>query len=193
MIPKQDRQGVRKATDIEQKYDLNLDYAGIEKMAANAQRAAEQANSKSENATSMANEAKMAANEAKQYTDDQMKLLWENENPDIAFSAQTVPIDLIAYELVAIKFRVKEAICKTAVGSVGDTVLLDAVCPTSNNTLMVAYRMATTSDSGITFENGIYQTHGSVPTNDNSYIVPCQIYGLKERSNQDEREDEEVV
>ena len=43
MIPKQDRQGVRKPMDIEQKYDLNTDFSSIEKIATNAQRTASDA------------------------------------------------------------------------------------------------------------------------------------------------------
>ena len=52
MIPKQDRQGVRKAMDIEQKYDLNTDFSEIEKLAADAQRLASDARSKAQNAQS---------------------------------------------------------------------------------------------------------------------------------------------
>ena len=44
MIPKQDRQGVRTAAHIEQKYDLNQDYSKIAKIATDAQKAAEKAN-----------------------------------------------------------------------------------------------------------------------------------------------------
>lgn len=52
MIPKQDRQGVRKATDIEQKYNLNTDFSKIEKLASDAQRAASAAISKAQDADS---------------------------------------------------------------------------------------------------------------------------------------------
>lgn len=44
VIPKQDRQGVRTAAHIEQKYDLNQDYSKIAKIATDAQKAAEKAN-----------------------------------------------------------------------------------------------------------------------------------------------------
>ena len=199
MIPKQDRQGVRQARDIEQKYDMNKDFSEIQQMAANAQRSAENARNISvvaertaREAQAIADEAKVSAADAKRYTDDQLKILWENESTT-AFAAQTIEVDLSAHELVAIKFLVKDAIYKTVIGSVGDTVLLDAVCPATETSLLLAYRKATTSDSGVTFEGGMYQTNGVVPTNDDSYIVPCQIYGMKGRSNEDEREDEEVV
>lgn len=46
MIAKQDRQGVRKASDIEQKYDLNVDYSAIEKTANEAKRVADIANTR---------------------------------------------------------------------------------------------------------------------------------------------------
>lgn len=57
MIPKQDRQGVRKATDIEQKYDLGKDVSEIEKIAIEAQKTAATANAKANNAVSAASEA----------------------------------------------------------------------------------------------------------------------------------------
>lgn len=197
MIPKQDRQGVRHAKDIEQKYELNLDFADISRNVADAKKTATQADKTADNAKRTAEEAKSAAIEAetnaKNYTDDQMKLLWENESPADVFVPQTVALDLSAHELVAIKFRVKDAICKTVIGSVGDTILLDAVCPTTNTSLVLAYRNATTADSGVTFGSGMYQTNGATASNDDTYIVPCQIYGMKGRSNENEREDEEVV
>lgn len=57
MIPKQDRQGVRKASDIEQKYKLNMDTAEIEKLANNAMRAASNAQSLASSAVGTANNA----------------------------------------------------------------------------------------------------------------------------------------
>lgn len=56
MIPKQDRQGVRKPMDIEQKYDLNKDFSSIEKLAANANRTAQNAQSTANNAAELAEE-----------------------------------------------------------------------------------------------------------------------------------------
>lgn len=61
MIPKQDRQGVRHARDIEQKYDLNTDFTAIKKIAADAQRIAEKANSTIADVVGTANEAKEIA------------------------------------------------------------------------------------------------------------------------------------
>lgn len=56
---KQDRQGVRKASDLERKYDLgHEDYTKIENMANNAQRSAEQANTKAGDAQSTASATK---------------------------------------------------------------------------------------------------------------------------------------
>lgn len=56
MIPKQDRQGVRTARDIEQKYNLNTDFSAIEKQVANANRTAQNAQSAADNAATMAEE-----------------------------------------------------------------------------------------------------------------------------------------
>ena len=58
MTPKQDRQGVRKASDIEQKYNLNQDFSEIEKLANDAQRAAAQASDASQDAINAANETR---------------------------------------------------------------------------------------------------------------------------------------
>lgn len=63
MIPKQDRQGVRRATDIEQKYELG----GFDKAmeaAANAQKTADVATTRSNTALSVAQNAKSTADAA---------------------------------------------------------------------------------------------------------------------------------
>lgn len=56
MIPKQDRQGVRTARDIEQKYDLNTDFSSIEQLASNANKAALSAMSSASNAMDLVEE-----------------------------------------------------------------------------------------------------------------------------------------
>ena len=61
MIPKQDRQGVRKASDIEQKYNLNQNIDEVMKVATNANRAATNAVSVANNAASTAASAKSTA------------------------------------------------------------------------------------------------------------------------------------
>lgn len=55
-INKQDRQGVRKASDIERKYDLGQDYSKIIKVASDAQKTAERA-------SGLANDASTAVTE----------------------------------------------------------------------------------------------------------------------------------
>ena len=57
MIPKQDRQGVRQAKEIEQKYDLDKDYNELVKLAADAQRAATNAQNVAANAHNTAKES----------------------------------------------------------------------------------------------------------------------------------------
>lgn len=61
MIPKHDRQGVRQAKEIEQKYDLNTDFSAIEKLANDANRAATSANTKASGAVSLASTASQQA------------------------------------------------------------------------------------------------------------------------------------
>lgn len=57
MIPKQDRQGVRKAMDIEQKYDLDKDYNDLVRLAANAQRVATNAQNVAINSNNIAKDS----------------------------------------------------------------------------------------------------------------------------------------
>lgn len=61
MIPKQDRTPVRKATDIEQKYNLDQNIDEVMKVATNAQRAATNAVSVANNAASVAASANATA------------------------------------------------------------------------------------------------------------------------------------
>lgn len=56
MIPKQDRQSVRRAVDIEQKYDLNKDFSEIERVANEAKSTATAANTKANYAKELADE-----------------------------------------------------------------------------------------------------------------------------------------
>lgn len=64
MIPKQDRQGVRKPSDIEQKYTLDQDYNEVMKVVSNANRAASNAQSVANNSATVAMNANATANNA---------------------------------------------------------------------------------------------------------------------------------
>lgn len=81
MIPKQDRQGVRKAMDIEQKYDLNTDFSEIEKIATDAKATASAANTR-------AKEARMAVDELADSTEAQ----FNEVNANITELGQSVEI-----------------------------------------------------------------------------------------------------
>lgn len=71
MSAKQDRQGVRTASDLERKYDLGQDVSKVIGLAADAQKAASSAKQAAENAESLAN---TASNAAKKNTEDITKL-----------------------------------------------------------------------------------------------------------------------
>ena len=88
MIPKQDRQGVRTARDIEQKYDLNKDFSSIEKLASNANRTAQNAMSTANNAATLAEEVNTSLEEFSQSTAEQ----FETVSGDIGELSESVGI-----------------------------------------------------------------------------------------------------
>lgn len=110
------------------------------------------------------------------------ELLWTNPNPTAAFGAQTVTIDLTAYNGVIIKFRKSN--------TVSYSIYVPKITITSDNCPAVAnpvgtswrengasYRLVTAiSDSGITFSRGGFAD--GTAFNDN-VLKPLQIYGVK--------------
>lgn len=110
---------------------------------------------------------------------DERKLLWTNPNPTVAFSAQTIPLDLSGYDEVEI------------VGSVSsgdaDWTYFNQRCEVIANLVLQAYygylnrRIARVRTTGIEFNVGIkYTTYNSTATEDNSRMIPHKIYGIKE-------------
>ena len=90
MIPKQDRQGVRQAKDIEQKYDLNKDFSAIEKLAANANKTAQSAQSAANNAATLAEEVNTSLEAFAKSTTAQ----FESVNSDISELSESISTDI---------------------------------------------------------------------------------------------------
>lgn len=101
--------------------------------------------------------------------------LWANPNPTSNFSAQTVPLDLSAWSIIAISARFNissdaDAIC---FGYVGRHVVINV--PNLGSTMYNARRSAVVQTTGVEFGQGYRNTTGTAGA---QYCVPTVIYGV---------------
>lgn len=101
--------------------------------------------------------------------------LWTNSSPDAAFAAQTVPIDLSAWNLICVLAKPQNTGATTSVflAAVGTENIL--CVPNLGGTQYFYKRNMTVATNGITFSTGYRGTTGTSGT---SYCIPVAIYGL---------------
>lgn len=101
--------------------------------------------------------------------------LWTNSAPSSDFPAQTVPLDLSGWQVLAIKvkFNTTSTSVQLCFVMTGDGVTLFA--NNLGSTQYTSKRSATTSSTGIVFSTGYRNTSGTTGTN---YCIPVAIYGL---------------
>lgn len=112
------------------------------------------------------------------------KLLWVNSAASSAdFSAQTVMLDLSAYQFIHVSYLLET----------GNSAHMDATIPVdelthtianvtnySSGTASIVSRTATPSDTGIVFSAGMSKTlPNGTRTTANSAVIPRYIYGIK--------------
>lgn len=104
-----------------------------------------------------------------------MVLLWTNSAPTSAFAAQTISLDLSAYEEVCIEYANGTTLdiyyqdyCR-----VGVSARLTYLA--GSNTFSISHRQANVGSSGVQFLGGIQG--GS--SGNNSICIPTRIYGIK--------------
>ena len=102
--------------------------------------------------------------------------LWSNPSPTSNFSAQTVPLDLSAWSIVAIvvSFNTSsdgETIC---FARIGEKVVLNA--PNLGSTMYNARRLADVQTTGVEFGQGYRNTTGTAGA---QYGIPTVIYGVR--------------
>lgn len=122
---------------------------------------------------------------------EKRKLLWTNASPTSNFAAQTLTssdfiggLDLSSFQFVEIHFIASTSynsnvVRTVAVGQVINAQIVTDV--TTAYTMYVAQRAASTSSSGITFEDAYYKSVAStaVGAKNNNRLVPYKIYGIK--------------
>lgn len=114
-------------------------------------------------------------------------ILWENASPSSTFEAQTISLDLSAYDSVAIVFcvngeneyRTDNIFCyqKGAVKSAN-------IMKTGRATDYQYFRAVSVAEDGVTFDLGIeahFSTSGSAysRTQTAAYAIPIRIYGIE--------------
>lgn len=102
-----------------------------------------------------------------------MKLVWTNPNPNSAFAAQTVSLDLSEYDIVGITaaFSSDRTQRQITWGVLGTTVNCIYKAFSANN---FASRRAYITATGVQFYNG-YQDSSAKSDS----AVPIEIYGIK--------------
>lgn len=104
-------------------------------------------------------------------------LLWENANTTSDFAQQTIPIDLSAYDAIVISFKISKGYAATQ-------QVQQIVFKGYQTTIFViaskaSWRFASPSSLGVEFSSGIIVDVYGTASNNNSFIIPCMIYGIK--------------
>ena len=103
--------------------------------------------------------------------------LWTNSSPSASFAAQTIPLDLSGYSVIAIACKQQDStaidMAIPCLGFVGNT--LQCCIPNIGSTQYFYKRTATIASTGVTFSTGYRNTNGTTGTN---YCIPVAIYGV---------------
>ena len=108
-------------------------------------------------------------------------LLWTNASPTSSFSAQTIPLDLSEYKMVAILCWVATTVESDEFinfGLVGETI--QCFAPFYSGSMRT--RDATITPAGVQFASGIYWStynSGSSAQTQDIQCIPSKIYGIK--------------
>lgn len=121
---------------------------------------------------------------------EEKKLLWTNSNPATAFSAQTLSLDLAAYDYVEIGARwmtTYDGTIKYQKFSIGNSYGTYLVIPVGANDSVTdanrynSIRAITINTNGIVFKSGgYYRWSATDQGSSESYAVPIKIFGIKE-------------
>ena len=109
-----------------------------------------------------------------------MVLLWENPNPNSAFAAQTISLDLSKYSMVAIVSKHwndndSRRIEFAMVGSIN--MILTIQSPT--NIKIQTLRLYSVTTTGVQFQGGKGLTGELVTYAADEAAIPIAIYGIK--------------
>lgn len=101
-------------------------------------------------------------------------LLWENSSPGSSFAAQTIPLDLSAFDSVMIDSWFSTAtqrVIPATFFKVGEDF---ALCSGYGGGNRIGSRYGGSSTTGITFEAGYYNGAQA-----DTSLIPLRIYGVK--------------
>lgn len=105
-----------------------------------------------------------------------MELVWQNASPSSEFAAQTIELDLSKYTKYEIEFlfHTAETHINIQKSVVGNKMLLCL-----NDAGSIYRRNVASTASSLYFSDmvGSHNTGSSI--NDNNYLIPCRVYGIK--------------
>lgn len=104
------------------------------------------------------------------------QLLWSNPNPNSAFAAQTISVDLSGYSLAMVQVKLYTSTDRRmcVICSKDDTSVANLKGANAASTTF-ASRLITPSNSGVEFYGGYNGTSA-----DNAYCIPMEIWGIPE-------------
>lgn len=102
-------------------------------------------------------------------------LLWSNTSPSSTFNSQTVALDLTSYGWVVIETRYGTSGANKSMVLIEKGTVDSTDEKLSRGYASTAQRIATVTDTGVAFDNGILNGN----TN-NSYAIPTRIWGIKD-------------
>lgn len=117
------------------------------------------------------------------------ELLWENQHPDSAFSAQTVFIDSIRdFDYIEIEFSNYLRLARTTVKAFpdfsGNVEAVSASIGVDGERFWLNRRYFNIDSSGINFLSGGYKKQDDTKTiGDDECMVPLKIYGIRKIGN----------
>ena len=107
----------------------------------------------------------------------QIEQIWKNPNSSVAFSDQTITLDMSDYDFIAI-FSVPQnsiTVMKRETGIA--TYAIGAGYPTGG--IWTYYRSAVMRGTGINFRDAYSVNYQNVTSTDNKAMIPDTIYGIK--------------
>lgn len=108
-----------------------------------------------------------------------MELLWENASPTSAFEAKTITPGVAIPEVYMIVFRITAAGSARTVGPICVGKSVGYYAYSTNYAGMLASRQFVVNASSIQFFAGQISSEYGTLTENNNYMIPLYIYGIK--------------
>lgn len=109
--------------------------------------------------------------------------IWTNPNPNSSFTAQTISIDISAYDAVEVVFRASTSSETRVVGIAhkdgNDYNVLNFSFVTTSGVMTIERRAITATANGVAFSANTHKAlNATTSSTNNTYLIPYEIYGV---------------